>query len=215
MARNKYPEETVKRILDAATQLFIEKGYEATSLADIIADTHLSKGAIYHHFASKEEIFAAIFRRISQENTEALARIRDNTAMSGREKLRRIFKAALSGHNQSLMLTVTPNLLENPRFLAMQIHQIYQIVAPAFIEPILRQGTEDGTLHVEDPATMAEAIMVLSNVWLNPLVSQPDAATMRRRCETFNTLLESIGIEPLLDDEMIASYVAHCPTSAK
>lgn len=113
------------------------------------------------------------------------------------------------------MLTVTPNLLENPRFLAMQIHQIYQIVAPAFIEPILRQGTEDGTLHVEDPATMAEAIMVLSNVWLNPLVSQPDAATMRRRCETFNTLLESIGIEPLLDDEMIASYVAHCPTSAK
>ena len=215
MARNKYPEETVKRILDAATQLFVEKGYDATSLADIIAATHLSKGAIYHHFASKEDIFAAIFQRISQENTEALTRIRDDTSMTGREKLQRIFKAALSGHNQNLMLTVTPNLLENPRFLAMQIHQIYQIVAPAFIEPILRQGMEDGTLHVKDPATMAEAIMILSNVWLNPLLSQPNATTMRRRCETFNSLLESVVINPLLDEEMIVSYVAHCPSSVE
>lgn len=61
MARNKYPEETVKRILDAATQLFIEKGYEATSLADIIADTHLSKGAIYHHFALKKKYLQRFF----------------------------------------------------------------------------------------------------------------------------------------------------------
>ena len=52
MARNKYPEETVKLILDAATHLFVEKGYDATSLQDIINETNLSKGAIYHHFSS-------------------------------------------------------------------------------------------------------------------------------------------------------------------
>lgn len=64
MARNKYPEETVKLILDVATHLFVEKGYDATSLQDIINETKLSKGAIYHHFSSKEEIFEAIFHRI-------------------------------------------------------------------------------------------------------------------------------------------------------
>ena len=63
MARNKYPEETVKLILDVATHLFFEKGYDATSLQDIINETKLSKGAIYHHFSSKEEIFEAIFHR--------------------------------------------------------------------------------------------------------------------------------------------------------
>ena len=47
MARNKYPEETVKLILDVATHLFVEKGYDATSLQDIINETKLSKGAIY------------------------------------------------------------------------------------------------------------------------------------------------------------------------
>ena len=45
MARNKYPEETVKLILDVATHLFVEKGYDATSLQDIINETKLSKGA--------------------------------------------------------------------------------------------------------------------------------------------------------------------------
>ena len=74
MARNKYPEETVKLILDVATHLFVEKGYDATSLQDIINETNLSKGAIYHHFSSKEEIFEAISYRIGEENATDLAK---------------------------------------------------------------------------------------------------------------------------------------------
>lgn len=210
MARNKYPEETVKLILDAATRLFVEKGYDATSLQDIINETHLSKGAIYHHFSSKEEIFEAIFHRIGEENTTALAKVRDDRALNGLEKLRAIFKAALFNSNQSLMLTVTPCLLDNPRFLAMQIGQLYQIVAPNFIQPILQQGIDDGSIRAEDPRELAEAIMVLSNVWLNPLVSMTDEAGMRRRCRTFNALLEGVGIPRLLDEEMIEGYVAYC-----
>lgn len=215
MARNKYPEETVQRILDVATRLFTEKGYDATSLADIIQETHLSKGAIYHHFASKEDIFTAIFQRIGSENTAALARIRDNASLSGLEKLRAIFRAAILGDNQSLMLTVTPSLLDNPRFLAMQVRQIYEFVAPDFIAPILQEGMDDGSIPAKNPRELAEAIMILSNVWLNPLVSQPDAASMRRRCITFNALLSGMGIDNLLDTAMIDAYAAHCHADAQ
>lgn len=210
MARNKYPEETINRILDVAARLFTQKGYDATSLQDIISESHLSKGAIYHHFASKEEIFSAIFQRVGRENTAILAEVRDDPTKNGMEKLRAIFKAALTGENQSLMLTVTPCLLDNPRFLAMQIRQVYEIVAPAFIAPILEQGIEDGSIRAKDPRELAEAIMVLSNVWLNPRVSLPDKATMRRRCETFNALLQGIGISDLLDEAMIDAYVSRC-----
>ena len=55
MPRNKYPEQTVEKILDAAAALFAEKGYQSTTLQDIIDATGLSKGAVYHHFRSKEE----------------------------------------------------------------------------------------------------------------------------------------------------------------
>ena len=66
MARNKYPEETIQKILDTAEQLFIEKGYDHASLQDIIETTGLSKGAIYHHFASKEDMFYAVCDRIER-----------------------------------------------------------------------------------------------------------------------------------------------------
>ena len=60
MSRNKYPEETLKLIFDAATRLFTEKGFEKTSLQDIMNQTQISKGAISHHVTSKEEIVIKI-----------------------------------------------------------------------------------------------------------------------------------------------------------
>ena len=44
MPRNKYPEQTVEKILDAAAALFAEKGYQSTTLQDIIDATGLSNG---------------------------------------------------------------------------------------------------------------------------------------------------------------------------
>ena len=60
MARNKHPEETVEKILAVSAKLFMEKGYEHTTLQDIIDNLGgLTKGAIYHHFKGKEEILLA------------------------------------------------------------------------------------------------------------------------------------------------------------
>ena len=52
--------ETRKLILDAAYQLFAEKGYAQATIDDIIRACGVSKGALYHHFASKEELFKAL-----------------------------------------------------------------------------------------------------------------------------------------------------------
>lgn len=210
MARNKYPEETVKLILDVATRLFAEKGYDRTSLQDIINETKLSKGAIYHHFVSKEDILEAVFNRIEEENTAALVKVRDDKTANGLEKLRNIIRTAVFNSNQSLILTITPSLLDNPRFLALQIAQIYQNVAPTFIQPILQQGIEDGSIKIEYPKEVAEAIMILANTWLNPLVDKTDKQGMRKRCNTFNNLLQGIGIEVLLDEELIDAYISFC-----
>lgn len=48
-----------ERIIAAAFQLFLEKGYKSVSLKDIMTTTQLSKGAIYHHFSSKYDIYLA------------------------------------------------------------------------------------------------------------------------------------------------------------
>ena len=73
MARNKNPEETVHLILDVAYRLFMEKGYEYTSIQDIIDNLGgLSKGAIYHHFKSKEDILIAVIQKMTAQSNQLL-----------------------------------------------------------------------------------------------------------------------------------------------
>lgn len=66
MGRNKYPEQTVEKIIITAARLFSEKGYEQTSIQDILDALKLSKGGLYHHFKSKEEILEAVIQKRAQ-----------------------------------------------------------------------------------------------------------------------------------------------------
>ena len=67
-----YRETTQARILDAALELFERKGYHETSVDDIVHSSHLSKGAIYGYFDSKEELFERLQGREIAKNLELL-----------------------------------------------------------------------------------------------------------------------------------------------
>ncbi len=61
--RKREKEQREKSILDAAEKLFIEKGFEGTSMDDVAAAVELSKPAIYRYFASKEDLYMAVAYR--------------------------------------------------------------------------------------------------------------------------------------------------------
>jgi TetR/AcrR family transcriptional repressor of mexJK operon len=56
-------EQLTQRLLEAATQLFMEKGYDATSMGEISANAHASKETFYRHFPTKDELFRAVVVR--------------------------------------------------------------------------------------------------------------------------------------------------------
>ncbi|MCQ4118925.1 TetR/AcrR family transcriptional regulator [Rhodococcus tibetensis] len=60
--REIYAALTRKAVLDAAKTLFVGKGFANTSVGDIATLANVSKGAVYHHFDDKQEIFAQLFR---------------------------------------------------------------------------------------------------------------------------------------------------------
>ena len=66
-------ERTRQRILDAVGPMFNERGYQATSLADVMAATGLEKGGIYNHFASKDELAIAAYDRNAGLLADAIA----------------------------------------------------------------------------------------------------------------------------------------------
>ena len=68
MARNRNSHETRKKILEVSKDLFLEKGFDNTSIQDIIDGLGgMTKGVIYHHFESKYEILQSIIRENNQE----------------------------------------------------------------------------------------------------------------------------------------------------
>ena len=143
VARNKHPEETVNLILDVAFRLFMEKGYEHTSIQDIIDHLGgLSKGAIYHHFKSKEDILVAVTDRITAESNQMLADIRDRSDMSGQEKLKTIFRESIRRPVQNDIFTVAPDFHKNPKLLFSLLHDTIDEAAPNYILPIIKQGTD-------------------------------------------------------------------------
>jgi AcrR family transcriptional regulator len=203
VARNKHPEETVNLILDVAFRQFMEKGYEHTSIQDIIDHLGgLSKGAIYHHFKSKEDILVAVTERMTQESNRMLARIRDRTGLSGRDKLKMIFKESISRPVQNDIFTVAPDFHNNPKLLFSLLHDTIEEAAPNYIEPIIEQGIADGSIKTDYPKQLAELILLAANVWMNPMIFGSTEEESCKKFLIFDQMLKGFGLD-IVDGEML------------
>lgn len=203
MARNKHPEETVSLILDVSYRLFMEKGYERTSIQDIIDNLGgLSKGAIYHHFKSKEDILVAVMDRMTSQSNHILAEIRDRKDLNGQEKLKKILKDSIMRPVQDEVFTAAPNLHDNPRLLFSILRETMDEAAPNYILPIIRQGIEDGSIQTEYPKALAELIMLAANIWMNPMIFDNTPEEAYEKFIVFGQMMKGFGLD-VLDDELL------------
>ena len=203
MARNRHPEETVNLILDVAFRLFMEKGYEHTSIQDIINHLGgLSKGAIYHHFKSKDDILVAVTERMTAESNQMLAAIRDRCDLSGKEKLKTIFRESISRPVQNDIFTVAPDFHNNPKLLFGLLHDTIDNAAPNYILPIIRQGISDGSIQTDYPEQLAELILLAANVWMNPMIFDSTEEESYRKFMVFRQMLQGFGLD-IVDSEIL------------
>ena len=132
MARNKYPEVTVEKILDAAQRLFLEKGYENTTIQDIVGELGgLTKGAVYHHFKSKEEIMDAVNDRMFFTNNPFEA-VQGRDDLSGLEKLRQAVLIHNADEEQGEINRQATALMKNPQMLANMLVANREVLTPYY-----------------------------------------------------------------------------------
>lgn len=208
MSRNKYPEETVARILDVAMALFLEKGYEKTTIQDIVDGLDgLTKGAIYHHFKSKEEILDAALERADAAAFKRYDEIVKDRSMTGIEKLQAMLDASAQSEQMDLAPRVVADAdpVRNARLLGLMYRSIFEEVVPRYIEPIVRQGMEDGTIRTEQPREMAEVVVLLANLWVAPLFCSMTAERLEARMRFYLGMLGAMGAD--LSDRNIAARV--------
>ena len=72
--RQEYSASTKRALVEVAIELFTEKGYAGTSLDEIVAGARVTKGALYHHFKGKQELFESAFVSVEDAAAERIRR---------------------------------------------------------------------------------------------------------------------------------------------
>ena len=209
MARNSHPEETVNRILDVALALFVEKGYDNTSIQDIIDGLGgLTKGAVYHHFKSKEDILSAALDRDNEPLYKQLRAIRDDARMSGAEKLQALFEASIEGPQMDMWAEVAPDMdpVKNARLLGLQYQSVFEETAPRFVQPIVEEGVRDGSIQTDHPREFSEVIVLLANLWAGPMFRPSTSDQLRVRIDYYLDIVKALG-GLSLDDSGLGSVL--------
>ena len=202
MSRNKYPEKTQQLIIQVATKLFMEKGYENTSLNDIIKELGgLTKGAIYQHFKSKEDIYEAVVYQMSAVNDDELTELIQNKKLKGLDKIKlalnKSLDSAIAGHEKICKIDYS----KNPRMLYELMRELKEEIAPLFIQPLIIQGIEDGSIKTEYPAELSELLAILINIWINPLIFEASPEETVNRFKLLAEMMSGYNLN-IIDEEL-------------
>lgn len=199
MARNAHPEVTRQRILDAAKKLFAQKGYERTTIQDILDELEdLSKGAIYHHFKNKE---AMLYALVDSDNERFLPQAnQEDGSRNGLQKLRNSLMLQITdAEHMTLMRDAFP-LLNNPKILAENL-RIWRTDSTKIAYDFIQEGLKDGSITTEYPQEAAELFSLLFNYWLAPnFYPITTLSEFKHRIHCLGLIMDSLGV-PLIDHD--------------
>jgi AcrR family transcriptional regulator len=148
-------EQTQQKIIEAATQLFVRKGFYGTSISDLAQATGLTKGALYHHFENKDAIFFAVIQTVRDTWENEVAR----DVLKTKDAPSRLIvlldnHAHLLKKNETICLVLNGLMMEmegiNPEFM-LALKEIYGELTQ-LIEHIIKKGQKAGEIKSDlDP----------------------------------------------------------------
>jgi len=161
--------DTASRLLARARTLFLKRNYADVTMDQVVAAAEVTKGALYHHFKSKEELYLALLHQDLAEKQELFEQAAASTG-SCRERLRRLTQSFLElpREKRDLIMLVRRdvNVFDEP--VRSELVRAYQAALPAQVERILRDGIRDGELAGADPRLLSWDFVALVEVSLSP-----------------------------------------------
>lgn len=187
----KDPIERRNEILDAAETLFTTKGYNETTIIDILKAVGIAKGTFYYYFKSKEEVLDAILVRLIDGDREKMQAVAKNTSMNPIEKISAMLMAQQPqpGGVKDRM----NEIFHKPGNGDM--HLKYNVLALRHLSPLLamvaHEGIEQGIFHLEYPEEIAEYLLGASVFAFDEGLNEWTPDELKKRGLAYMALLES------------------------
>lgn len=189
-------DQTRRDLVDAGRALFVEKGYFETSISDLVTRSGVgTRGAFYHHFKDKAELFRAVFEDVERDLTlRSLASPPPGTDSWERLStgMRGFLESALEPEVQRVMLLDGPVVLGWQTLRAIQegnsIALINEMVAEAIAEGIIDDHPVGELTHLLVAAVEEAALLVAH--------ADKPAKARERAARVLDRLLLSFAVEP-------------------
>jgi AcrR family transcriptional regulator len=192
-----------KEILAAAQELFLQKGYEETSVANILEKVGVSKGTFYYYFASKNELLDALAEEQAYRHREEWSKINENRDLNAVAKLNEIFEfsSTIKADNRELTLLFLKVYYQedNFRLRKRMFSKIMDIAGPE-LRKIVRQGVKEGLFHTPYPDEAIRMIFALAEnlateiapVFLASLADRSKLDIVKRQYDLYENTIERI-----------------------
>ena len=162
---------TRREILEAATQIFSQKGFHATSMQDIAQSVNLQKASLYYHVSSKQEILLAVLDQALDLLIENMQHVLEQPSMPD-EKLRQAVQVYLTTMLENLDLARV--LLLEHRSLEPELQSLHFPRRDRFERlwrELIQDGVNTGVFSCPDPALAARGLLGVMNwtiTWYRP-----------------------------------------------
>ncbi len=161
-------EATIARILDAARSLFLSRSYAEVTTARIARSAGVTKGALYHHFSSKEELYLGMLHADLREKEELFQRAVE-AGGTARERLGRLTRAFLElpgpARDVIKLIRRDVNIFADPE--RGELVRAYQRALPELVEQIVSEGIGTGELATADARLLSWHYVALVEVSLS------------------------------------------------
>ncbi len=170
----KEPEIRKNEILDAAEELFTQKGFDGTSTNDILEKAGIARGTLYYHFKSKEDIMDALIERINVRILGAAKEIASDKSIPPFERLlRAVLVLNVSERNTGVL-----EHIHKPQNALMhqKIHRAIICGIPPILTEIIRDGIREGLFDTPFPYECMEMVVIyLNTVFDEDMVEMSDS----------------------------------------
>lgn len=201
MARpvKKPPEQWRNEILSAAKKLFLSKGYEETSIADIMEIVGGAKGMFYRFFQSKEDMMRVLGNQMFFDHNP-FEMVRERSDLNALQKIRELLRLNQADTEREILNVQAISILKDPRILAAAVEANRRVLTPLWFE-LLEEGKQDGSIHTKYARELSE-LLPLINFWLLPSVYPASAEEVCHKYRFILEVLAAMGL-PLMDQELI------------
>ena len=176
--------------MDAAWELFDTKGYEETTVNEIIEKAGIAKGTFYYYFKSKDEVLNAVIERGFENQIQGLRHIVDDNSINAIEKFKKILyenEKMHSDHNGLIeYLHKKENVVMHQKSL---IHSIKKY-APVISE-IISQGISEKLFKTEYQLELAEFLLVGMNFLLDSSIFPWEKEEYLARMKSMEDVIET------------------------